>query len=135
MVGDLCDREALSVWLKRSPETIRKRCPVADRTADHRSRHARAGPAQGEGLLRCPKPREARHAHTTEAFGPVATLMAYDSLDDAVALMAMGNPIIQPSDACTTAWRRAELPAMNLGWLLNDLRSAKSVEGSSSGGW
>lgn len=34
--GFLCDREALSVWLKRSPETIRKRCPVADRTSDGR---------------------------------------------------------------------------------------------------
>jgi CubicO group peptidase (beta-lactamase class C family) len=31
-----------------------------------------------------------------------------------VALMAMGNPVIQPSDANTAAWRRAELPAMNL---------------------
>jgi CubicO group peptidase (beta-lactamase class C family) len=31
-----------------------------------------------------------------------------------VALMAMGNPVIQPSDSGTTAWRRAELPAMNL---------------------
>lgn len=26
--GWLCDREALSVWLARSPETIRRRCPV-----------------------------------------------------------------------------------------------------------
>lgn len=31
-----------------------------------------------------------------------------------IALMAMGNPVIQPSDANTAAWRRAELPAMNL---------------------
>ncbi|WNJ91591.1 phenylacetic acid degradation bifunctional protein PaaZ [Bosea sp. 685] len=42
-------------------------------------------------LLRCAKPREARHAHTTEAFGPVATLMGYDSLNEAVALVAMGE--------------------------------------------
>lgn len=34
--GWLCDREALAVWLKRSPETIRKRCPVADRTSTGR---------------------------------------------------------------------------------------------------
>lgn len=33
----LCDREALSVWLKRSPETIRKRCPVAEYHEDGRA--------------------------------------------------------------------------------------------------
>ena len=42
-------------------------------------------------LLRCARPLEARHVHTTEAFGPVATLMAYDSLDEAVALVAKGE--------------------------------------------
>jgi CubicO group peptidase (beta-lactamase class C family) len=31
-----------------------------------------------------------------------------------VALMALGNPVLQPADANTAAWRRAELPAMNL---------------------
>ena len=31
-----------------------------------------------------------------------------------VALMAMSNPVIAPADANTPAWRRAELPAMNL---------------------
>lgn len=35
--GFLCDREALSVWLKRSPETIRRRCPVAGYTEDGRA--------------------------------------------------------------------------------------------------
>lgn len=30
--GWLCDREALAVWLKRSTETIRKRCPIVGRT-------------------------------------------------------------------------------------------------------
>lgn len=33
----LCDREALAVWLRRSPETIRKRCPVVGRTRDGRA--------------------------------------------------------------------------------------------------
>lgn len=33
----LCDREALAVWLQRSPETIRKRCPVAEYHADGRA--------------------------------------------------------------------------------------------------
>lgn len=35
--GWFCDREALSVWLKRSPETIRKRCPVAEYHTDGRA--------------------------------------------------------------------------------------------------
>lgn len=33
----VCDREALAVWLKRSPETIRKRCPVIEYHADGRA--------------------------------------------------------------------------------------------------
>lgn len=33
----LCDRETLAVWLKRSPETIRKRCPVAEYHTDGRA--------------------------------------------------------------------------------------------------
>lgn len=35
--GWFCDREALSVWLRRSPETIRKRCPVAEYHTDGRA--------------------------------------------------------------------------------------------------
>jgi len=31
-----------------------------------------------------------------------------------VALMALGNPVVRPSDANTAPWRRAEIPAMNL---------------------
>ncbi|WP_341989064.1 phenylacetic acid degradation bifunctional protein PaaZ [Azorhizobium sp. AG788] len=42
-------------------------------------------------LLRCAAPLTAHHAHATEAFGPVATLMAYDSLEEAVALVAKGE--------------------------------------------
>jgi oxepin-CoA hydrolase/3-oxo-5,6-dehydrosuberyl-CoA semialdehyde dehydrogenase len=42
-------------------------------------------------LLRCAKPMEATRAHVTEAFGPVATVMAYDSIDEAVALVAKGE--------------------------------------------
>ncbi|HRF07087.1 MAG TPA: phenylacetic acid degradation bifunctional protein PaaZ [Xanthobacteraceae bacterium] len=42
-------------------------------------------------LLRCAKPMEAKRAHITEAFGPVATVMAYDSLDEAVELVAKGE--------------------------------------------
>jgi oxepin-CoA hydrolase/3-oxo-5,6-dehydrosuberyl-CoA semialdehyde dehydrogenase len=42
-------------------------------------------------LLRCAKPMEAKRAHVTEAFGPVATVMAYDSLGEAVELVAKGE--------------------------------------------
>ncbi len=42
-------------------------------------------------LLRCSTPMTASHPHVTEAFGPVATVMPYDSLDEAVALVARGE--------------------------------------------
>ncbi len=42
-------------------------------------------------LLCCAQPRTASAPHHVEAFGPVATLMPYDGLDDAVALVAMGE--------------------------------------------
>ncbi|MDI7862797.1 phenylacetic acid degradation bifunctional protein PaaZ [Rhizobiaceae bacterium n13] len=52
---------------------------------------------EGEGayfapvLLRCDKPLEAAKVHSVEAFGPVATLMPYDSLDEAVVLVRKGE--------------------------------------------
>ena len=42
-------------------------------------------------LLRCDDPVQAEKVHTIEAFGPVATLMPYDDLDQAVALVAKGE--------------------------------------------
>lgn len=42
-------------------------------------------------LLRCNAPFEKQLAHGVEAFGPVSTLMPYDSLDDAVALAQLGK--------------------------------------------
>ncbi|MFN8391822.1 MAG: phenylacetic acid degradation bifunctional protein PaaZ [Bdellovibrionota bacterium] len=42
-------------------------------------------------LLRCEKPLSSPTAHSVEAFGPVSTLMAYDSLDEAIALARMGD--------------------------------------------
>ncbi|MEZ5418050.1 MAG: phenylacetic acid degradation bifunctional protein PaaZ [Vicinamibacterales bacterium] len=42
-------------------------------------------------LLRCASPMSASSPHTVEAFGPVATVMPYDSLDEAVALVAKGE--------------------------------------------
>lgn len=42
-------------------------------------------------LLRCDNPHEARRVHDCEPFGPVATLMPYRDLSDAVALVDRGN--------------------------------------------
>lgn len=42
-------------------------------------------------LLRCNDPQSAQRVHTVEAFGPVATLMPYDTLDDAINLIAKGE--------------------------------------------
>jgi oxepin-CoA hydrolase/3-oxo-5,6-dehydrosuberyl-CoA semialdehyde dehydrogenase len=42
-------------------------------------------------LLRCDAPLRATRVHTIEPFGPVATVMPYDTLDEAVALVAKGE--------------------------------------------
>ncbi|MFL9828198.1 phenylacetic acid degradation bifunctional protein PaaZ [Rhodoplanes sp. SY1] len=42
-------------------------------------------------LLACADPLAARRVHTIEPFGPVATVMPYDTLDDAVAIVAKGE--------------------------------------------
>lgn len=56
-----------------------------------------AGIAEGEGaffapvLLRCDQPLKAAKVHSVEAFGPVSTLMPYDTLDQAVELVRKGE--------------------------------------------
>lgn len=42
-------------------------------------------------LLRCPSPSTAAKVHAVEPFGPVATVLAYDELDEAIALVARGE--------------------------------------------
>ncbi|MGO4728040.1 MULTISPECIES: phenylacetic acid degradation bifunctional protein PaaZ [unclassified Inquilinus] len=42
-------------------------------------------------LLRCTDPARARKVHIVEAFGPVATVIAYDGLDQAVELVGRGE--------------------------------------------
>ena len=42
-------------------------------------------------LLRCPAPLSAKKVHAVEPFGPVSTVMAYDGLDQAIALIAKGE--------------------------------------------
>ncbi|MDH4392331.1 MAG: phenylacetic acid degradation bifunctional protein PaaZ [Aquabacterium sp.] len=54
-----------------------------------------AGTAQGAffapTLLLCNDPLRNQAVHDIEAFGPVSTLMAYDGIDDAITLAAMGQ--------------------------------------------
>ncbi|NMN59991.1 oxepin-CoA hydrolase/3-oxo-5,6-dehydrosuberyl-CoA semialdehyde dehydrogenase [Xanthobacter sp. SG618] len=42
-------------------------------------------------LLRCPEPLKAKAPHEVEAFGPVATVMGYEAIADALALVAKGE--------------------------------------------
>lgn len=50
-----------------------------------------AGAFLGPMLLHSPKPKEHAAAHSVEAFGPVATLMPYDSPADAIELVKLGE--------------------------------------------
>ena len=42
-------------------------------------------------LFRCDQPMKQTAAHSIEAFGPVSTLMAYDEIEEAAAIVALGR--------------------------------------------
>ncbi len=42
-------------------------------------------------LLHCDKPLHASRVHSVEAFGPVSTVLPYDTLDEAIELARLGN--------------------------------------------
>ena len=42
-------------------------------------------------LLHCEKPLQAKSVHSVEAFGPVSTVLPYDSLEDAIELARLGE--------------------------------------------
>ncbi|HTU71285.1 MAG TPA: phenylacetic acid degradation bifunctional protein PaaZ [Candidatus Baltobacteraceae bacterium] len=42
-------------------------------------------------VLRCDRPLQFRRVHSVEAFGPVTTLMAYDTLDEAIEIVNRGE--------------------------------------------
>lgn len=42
-------------------------------------------------LLHCEKPFRAQRVHTVEAFGPVSTVLPYDTLDEAIELALLGD--------------------------------------------
>jgi oxepin-CoA hydrolase / 3-oxo-5,6-dehydrosuberyl-CoA semialdehyde dehydrogenase len=51
----------------------------------------KAGAFMRPVVLRCDLPLEARRVHSIEAFGPVTTLMAYDTIDEAVEIANRGE--------------------------------------------
>jgi oxepin-CoA hydrolase / 3-oxo-5,6-dehydrosuberyl-CoA semialdehyde dehydrogenase len=52
---------------------------------------AKAGAFLSPIVLRCDRPLPAKRVHSVEAFGPVTTLMAYDTIDDAVEIANRGE--------------------------------------------
>ncbi len=50
-----------------------------------------AGAFMSPVVLRCDRPLEADRVHSVEAFGPVTTIMPYQSIDDAVAIANRGE--------------------------------------------
>jgi oxepin-CoA hydrolase / 3-oxo-5,6-dehydrosuberyl-CoA semialdehyde dehydrogenase len=52
---------------------------------------AASGAFMGPVVLRCDTPLRAKTVHSVEAFGPVTTLMAYDTVDDAIAIANLGE--------------------------------------------
>jgi oxepin-CoA hydrolase / 3-oxo-5,6-dehydrosuberyl-CoA semialdehyde dehydrogenase len=53
--------------------------------------NADAGAYMAPVVLRCDRPLEATRVHSVEAFGPVTTLMAYDTIDDAIEIANRGE--------------------------------------------
>jgi len=52
---------------------------------------ARAGAFLNPILLYCDNPRNSSAIHNVEAFGPVSTVMPYDTAEDAIALASLGK--------------------------------------------
>lgn len=55
------------------------------------SDHPERGAFYPPTLLLCTNPADAKYVHNTEAFGPVSTLMAYESLDQLAQWVALGE--------------------------------------------
>lgn len=52
---------------------------------------AKAGAFLSPIVLRCDRPLQAKRVHSVEAFGPVTTLMAYDTIDEAIEIANRGE--------------------------------------------
>lgn len=67
-------------------------------------------------LLVCDAPREAKAVHETEVFGPCATLMAYDNVQEAVQLAARGGGSLALSVFSNDQMSCAEMVASAAPW-------------------
>ncbi|MBF9035695.1 phenylacetic acid degradation bifunctional protein PaaZ [Rhodobacterales bacterium HKCCE2091] len=87
-------------------------------------------------LLHCARPFEAEAPHSVEAFGPVSTLMAYDGIDEAVALARKGKGSLVSSvftdDASVAADLTIGLAPFHGRVLIGNRGSAKSSTGHGS---
>ena len=87
-------------------------------------------------LLRCANPFEAKAVHDVEAFGPVATVMAYDEAEEAVALAERGKGSLVSSlftnDGAIAAEIVTGLAAHHGRVMIGNRGSAKSSTGHGS---
>ncbi|MCF8167092.1 MAG: phenylacetic acid degradation bifunctional protein PaaZ [Rhodoferax sp.] len=82
--ADVAERVAL---LRQDAELVFGAQNSADWTGEGTANGAFYSPM----LLACKNPMDVEGVHNLEAFGPVSTLMAYDGLDEALALAARGK--------------------------------------------
>jgi oxepin-CoA hydrolase/3-oxo-5,6-dehydrosuberyl-CoA semialdehyde dehydrogenase len=83
--AQLADVRAKVAELARDARIVFGDLEAAPETADA------SGAYMSPVLLRCDTPWNAPRVHDTEAFGPVATLMPYTDLEDAIALCRAGE--------------------------------------------
>jgi oxepin-CoA hydrolase / 3-oxo-5,6-dehydrosuberyl-CoA semialdehyde dehydrogenase len=87
-------------------------------------------------LLYCANPRDVASVHEIEAFGPVATLMPYDGLEDAIELAARGRgslvATLVTADASVAAHAIPRLAAWHGRLLVLDVEAATESTGHGS---
>ena len=114
----------------------------AERVFGERDGFAPVGDRVAEGAFFPPTLLLARHpldghaVHDTEAFGPVSTLMAYDDLDEAIALAARGRGSLVGTlvtrDPATAARLVPAAAAFHGRWLVLDREAAQESTGHGS---
>ncbi|WP_417798819.1 3,4-dehydroadipyl-CoA semialdehyde dehydrogenase [Terasakiella pusilla] len=81
--------------LKAAEEGLKVLQTEAEVVVDEDNANFSVDPAQGAffapRILRCENPLHAQKVHEVEVFGPVATVMGYETADDALTLGAMGG--------------------------------------------